>query len=136
MLRNYRGKIKVLKTLKYPVNSTVITSKRIFPVAPNRHSCHIQSDQNERSLKSLHNEKVIQTNRTKTKHACVDKTLLMSDKTSLSLHTLPVDLVYRILDHLDQWNILYSMRNVCTRINAITDTYRPYKVIQNAKIED
>ncbi|CAF1526189.1 unnamed protein product, partial [Rotaria sordida] len=44
-----------------------------------------------------------------------------------SLLTLPVELVYRILDHLDDWKILYSVRNVCQRIDAIVGTYPPYK---------
>ncbi len=52
----------------------------------------------------------------------------MSDKTSLSLHTLPVELVYRILDNLNVLTIVCSMRNVCARINAITDSYHRYKV--------
>ena len=60
----------------------------------------------------------------------------MSKKTSLSLHTIPVELAYRILDHLDLWEILYSLRNVCARINDITDTYYPYKVILSCVRED
>jgi hypothetical protein len=46
-----------------------------------------------------------------------------------SLHTMPVELVYRILDHLDDVTILLACRNVCTKLNAITDTYYRYKVI-------
>jgi hypothetical protein len=45
-----------------------------------------------------------------------------------SLHTLPVELVYRIFDNLDPFTILISLRNVCTKLNAITDSYRPYQV--------
>ncbi len=45
-----------------------------------------------------------------------------------SLHTLPVELVYRILDNLDELTILLSCRNVCERLNAITDTYYRYQV--------
>jgi hypothetical protein len=52
----------------------------------------------------------------------------MSDKVTLSLHTLPVELVYSVLDNLDQLAILLSVRNVCIRLNAITDTYSRYKV--------
>jgi hypothetical protein len=46
----------------------------------------------------------------------------------LSLLTLPVEIVYRILDNLDELTILCSVRNVCTRLNLITDTYRRYTV--------
>jgi len=53
----------------------------------------------------------------------------MSNKMTLSLHTLPVELVYRILDNLNDLTIFMSCRNVCTRLNAITDTYYPYQVI-------
>ncbi len=52
----------------------------------------------------------------------------MSDQLAVNLHTLPVELVYRILDHLDQLTILLSCRNVCIRLNAITETYHRYKV--------
>jgi hypothetical protein len=52
----------------------------------------------------------------------------MTEKSILSLHTLPVEVVYRILDHLNKFNILWSMRNVCTRINTIVDTYQRYQV--------
>jgi hypothetical protein len=45
-----------------------------------------------------------------------------------SLLTLPVELVYRILDNLDQLSILLSLRNVCVRLNTITDTYYRYQV--------
>jgi hypothetical protein len=52
----------------------------------------------------------------------------MADDAALSLITLPVELVYRILGNLSKLDILLSVRNVCTRLNAITDTYRPYQV--------
>jgi hypothetical protein len=52
----------------------------------------------------------------------------MSGKNILSLHTLPVELVYRVLDNLNTLDILYSMRNVSKRINAITDSYYEYQV--------
>ena len=52
-----------------------------------------------------------------------------STKMVLSLHTLPIHLVYRILDNLDNFTILVSCRGVCTRLNDITDTYKRYQVI-------
>jgi hypothetical protein len=52
----------------------------------------------------------------------------MSNQPILYLHTLPVELVYRILDNLDLVTILLSFRNVCTRLNIISDTYYRYKV--------
>jgi len=52
----------------------------------------------------------------------------MSDKIIPSLLTLPVELVYRILDHLDVLNILFSMQNICTRLNRIIDSYHRYQV--------
>lgn len=45
-----------------------------------------------------------------------------------SLQNLPIELVYRILDHLDQSVIIFSCRDVCTRLDAIIDTYRRYQV--------
>jgi hypothetical protein len=56
------------------------------------------------------------------------ETTSMSNQMTPSLHTLPVELVYRILDNLDDKAIFLSCRNICTRLNAITDTYRRYQV--------
>ncbi len=47
----------------------------------------------------------------------------------LSLPTLPVEMIYRILDHLDTFAILVSCRNVCKKLNDIIDTYHRYQVI-------
>ena len=55
------------------------------------------------------------------------ETIFISNKMNMSLHTLPVELVYRILDHLDHFTILMSCRNVCARLNAITNTYHRYR---------
>jgi hypothetical protein len=52
----------------------------------------------------------------------------MPEKTSLCLLTLPVELIYRILDNLDELTILLSIRNVCARLNAIINTYHRYQV--------
>ncbi len=52
----------------------------------------------------------------------------MSDKNSLFLHTLPVELVYRIFDNLDVLTLLLSIRDVSVRLNTILDTYRRYQV--------
>lgn len=52
----------------------------------------------------------------------------MVDNVVVSLPTLPIDLFYRILDHLDLFTILCSMQNVCTRINAVLTSYSPYQV--------
>jgi hypothetical protein len=46
----------------------------------------------------------------------------------LSLLTLPVELVYRILDNLHNETIFLSLSNVCTRLNTIINTYQPYQV--------
>jgi hypothetical protein len=48
---------------------------------------------------------------------------------ALSLHTLPIEMLYRILDNLDNRTILLSCRNVCTRLNNIIDVYHRYQVI-------
>jgi hypothetical protein len=52
----------------------------------------------------------------------------MFSNITASLLTLPIELVYRILDELDQLTILLSLRNVCMRLNTITDTYYRYQV--------
>jgi len=48
---------------------------------------------------------------------------------ALSLHTLPVELVYRIFDNLDRKTLFLSCRGVCARLNDITDAYHRYQVI-------
>jgi hypothetical protein len=52
----------------------------------------------------------------------------MANKVYPSLITLPVELIYRILDNLDLLAILLSFRNVCKRLDAIIDAYQPYQV--------
>ena len=41
---------------------------------------------------------------------------------------LPVELFYRILDQLDEKTIFFSLSNVCTRVNAVINSYHRYKV--------
>jgi len=52
----------------------------------------------------------------------------MSCPTTPSLSTLPIELVYRILDNLNLFDIVVSAYNVCTRLNSIIDSYHPYQV--------
>jgi hypothetical protein len=52
----------------------------------------------------------------------------ISNKFTVSLATLPVELVYRIFDNLDETTIHLSVYNTCLRLNAIIDTYQQYRV--------
>jgi hypothetical protein len=53
----------------------------------------------------------------------------MTDEQSrISLLTLPAELLYRICDFLDTETILFSFRNVCKQLHAITNTYNQYKI--------
>ena len=52
----------------------------------------------------------------------------MADKIPPSLITLPVETVYRILDHLNDFTMFCSMPNVCSRMNAILNSYHRYQV--------
>ncbi len=54
--------------------------------------------------------------------------IFMSENIARCLHTLPIELVYLILDELDDRNIFLSCYNVCTRLNAIIDSYHRYQV--------
>jgi len=56
------------------------------------------------------------------------KHVKISSKSTRNLDTLPVELVYRILDQLNVDDIFWSMTAVCQRLNAIVNTYDPYKV--------
>jgi len=52
----------------------------------------------------------------------------MSTKAKPSFSTLPIELVYRIFDHLKAVTIFQSCQNVCIRLNSIIDTYERYQV--------
>ena len=52
----------------------------------------------------------------------------MSDNVAVSLLVLPIELLYRIMDAIDILTIEISLRNVCTRLRAVTDTYRQCQV--------
>ncbi len=64
-------------------------------------------------------------------HNISTETPSLFNKMSLSLHTLPVELVYIILDKLNDKTIFFSCSNVCTRLNDIVNTYRRYQVISD-----
>ncbi|CAF2075066.1 unnamed protein product [Rotaria magnacalcarata] len=44
------------------------------------------------------------------------------------LDSLPVEILYRILDHLDGHSIILSFRYVCKKFAAVTNTYNRYKL--------
>ena len=52
----------------------------------------------------------------------------MSNNIIPSLANLPVELIYRIFDCLGLFDLLISVRNVCTHLDRITDTYDAYQV--------
>lgn len=52
----------------------------------------------------------------------------MSSENLSSLLTIPVELVYRILNHLSAYKIFLSVCNVCVKLDSIIDTYQPYQV--------
>jgi hypothetical protein len=64
-----------------------------------------------------------------TAHVFRKKPTSTSNNMTPSLHTLPVELIYRILDNVSDLTIFLSCRNVCARLNDITDTYNRYQVI-------
>ncbi|CAF1169005.1 unnamed protein product [Adineta ricciae] len=53
---------------------------------------------------------------------------------SATLHTLPIELIYRILDHLDVPTILLSFYGVCTRFNQMINTYNRFKTCTEIKL--
>ncbi|CAF4774262.1 unnamed protein product, partial [Rotaria sp. Silwood2] len=55
------------------------------------------------------------------------QTTFAADQDPSFLLRLPVELVYCILDNLDDFSIFCSVRNVCTRLNMIIDTYHRYQ---------
>lgn len=61
-------------------------------------------------------------------HAYIILMKQMSTMAMLNLLQLPIELLFRIFDNLDELNILVSIRNVCRRLNAIIDVYYRYQV--------
>lgn len=46
---------------------------------------------------------------------------------SLSLHTLPLEITYRILDHLNNSD-LFKVVVISQRLHTIVNSYKPYQV--------
>ena len=53
---------------------------------------------------------------------------------NISLHTLPVEIIYVIMDKMDESNILLSLRNVCERLNSVIDSYKRYETFNTLEI--
>ncbi len=51
-----------------------------------------------------------------------------SVKMTSSFLRLPVELVYRIINNMNDGTMVCSMQNVCTRLNPILNSYYRYKV--------
>jgi len=49
-------------------------------------------------------------------------------KMSLTLQNLPIEMVYRILDHLNDKSLYLSFINVCQRLNRIIYSSQRYQV--------
>ncbi|CAF4411995.1 unnamed protein product [Rotaria socialis] len=60
----------------------------------------------------------------------------MSDKKDLCLLALPIEVIFHILDELDEFTIIFYVRNVCTQLKTITDTYYEYQSFTELAIED
>jgi len=52
----------------------------------------------------------------------------MCDNGRVSLHTLPIDIIYCILDNLNELQMIVSVRDVCSRLNSVVDSYQRYRV--------
>mgnify|MGYP002394139145 FL=1 len=47
---------------------------------------------------------------------------------SLSIHSLPIDIIYRIFDHLSKKDLFIAANNVNQRLNTILNSYQRFKV--------
>ena len=52
----------------------------------------------------------------------------MANDRITSLNMLPIELVYRIVDHLNHFEMVFAVRNICTRLNELVNTYHRYQV--------
>lgn len=62
------------------------------------------------------------------KEQCKRNDIMASDKIDFPLLSLPIEVIFRILDELDEFTIIFYVRNVCTQLKTITDAYYEYKV--------
>ncbi|UJR29489.1 hypothetical protein I4U23_010701 [Adineta vaga] len=46
------------------------------------------------------------------------------------MNKLPAELIYRILDYLDDLTIVLSCRNVCLQLNSIINSYNRYQTLK------
>jgi hypothetical protein len=58
----------------------------------------------------------------------------MSKNIAPSLHTLPIELIYRLLDCLELTEIFLSLSNVCIQLDAVLSSYPRYQVKLNPGI--
>ena len=47
---------------------------------------------------------------------------------SLSIHALPIDIIYHIFDHLNEKDLFMFANNVNQRLNAILNSYQRFQV--------
>jgi len=47
-----------------------------------------------------------------------------------SLHTLPLKILHRILNHLDDFDLCFTIPHICTSITKSLSKYRRYNVSQ------
>ncbi|CAF0998917.1 unnamed protein product [Adineta steineri] len=65
---------------------------------------------------------------------CPTEKKTIGNKMNSSFLTLPVELVYRILDNFERLDIFLSIQNVCTRFNIIISTYTQYGTFTELKL--
>lgn len=63
-----------------------------------------------------------------TKNSIEEKLIHSVIKMPPSLLILPVELLYRILEKLDDFELVCVISNVCVRLNMILQTYHRYQV--------
>lgn len=54
--------------------------------------------------------------------------------TMLSLHNLPIEIVYRIFDNLNDKELFLSTQNICQRLNSILNSYRRYETLTQVNL--
>ncbi|CAF2064576.1 unnamed protein product [Rotaria magnacalcarata] len=75
------------------------------------------------------NKRKFQETFNSTEYDVDNQTKIMTHQDSAFLLTLPVELVYMIFDKLSDFTIICSLRQVCTRLNMIMDTYTRYQTL-------
>ncbi|CAF1108905.1 unnamed protein product [Adineta ricciae] len=86
-----------------------------------------------------HHELLLITNKVKRFPSLPVSTVRFAARLKYNMHTfstLPVEIVYRIMDHQNELTLFCSMQNISRRLNQILSTYERYRTLTTLDLGD